>query len=206
MKNQFSMESFLERITELNFLYPNQIKVYKPVLNENIIMLNRYMPLELLPELASLYRTSDGLSILDYCFVGCTNKKIINIEDCCEGLWTQYPNLRTKFFPLIITSSGEYFGYSIYNNNRSCIGYLSANKSSEILSITSSFLQFLLPFIEEIRITLEKSESKDEYYISRINWPVSLDFWFEKDQEIKRRYLSGEIKPPSWLNSALLRS
>lgn len=186
------MEKVLHQLSSLSFAFPKTVKMYKPIGARQLEVQTNTLEYEILPELRKVYAITDGISILDYCFLGLSNRKIQGLIDCNEMLWLNYSGLRNTFIVFMATSVGDYFGYARGKDGKVYVGHLNMPSDSEIIWISSSIEAFMYSLVEEIGLILNDLH-KEEFLISNSGWPRNVKYWLERDDDLKSAYINGTL-------------
>lgn len=145
-------------------------------------------------------KETNGASILDYCFFGLKNKKLgANVYDVMIDLWYGDNSLSQKFWGMIATSTGEYFGYLDKENNSGghFVGYYNSNMPEKVYIVASSFSVFLDKFLSKIEVELSKNNEildMDEKY-----WSMNVNALIENDPEMQA-YITSQNNNNEYLS------
>jgi hypothetical protein len=187
-------------IESLSKNYPKLITTYKPATWVAIQTLDVLLDGKLHPYLKSIYEYSDGLGLLDYCVLGCSNKKIMSLARDNDSFWAGYPELENRFISFMGTSACETFGYLVdVTDGSRPFGYNQNDRAEGgVLVISSSVEKFFQLFIQELERTIVTTNGKEQYGITTENWPMDLNFWFSHDEDLKVLYDKYKFPIPRW--------
>jgi hypothetical protein len=156
-------------------------------------------------ELLSLYRLSNGASVLDYCIAGCKNRRLADIAEHTLGLWAANDLLALDFVGFMTTSAGQEFGYlhDTASGGTHVVGVLPELGAGGLLPIASSIGRFFENFIGNLEATIAAHPSA-LYITEPPAWPLNLVDWLQTDPALCTRYRRGEFDN-YWRGDAALK-
>lgn len=179
------MKDVLERLKHLNYLYPKDVKLYSQN-KEGIIKLMKgigRIPGEFDPDLLEFLRLTNGASILDYCFLGFKNKMLgYDIDEYMLDFWHENNRYALTALPFMRDTQKEHFCLWMEKGEAfQSVVYIDMNVDESPTPIASNFLRFMDTFVEDVKDTLLTTE---KLYISKTQWPLSLEHWTKNDQSL----------------------
>ncbi len=160
-----------DKLLELQSSYPNQVKLYQPASEQQILITEKFLNTKLHKDLIDLYLFSNGLGIIDYCFLGNGNKKIANLIDA-NFTFTNSNNFDRQI-EIIGTSVDE----SYFMNMNSGNIYLKATYEESLIHIASNFNDFLKEFIDKLEYLLSMITGDDIIYLDDDQLPEGFSEW-----------------------------
>ena len=188
------MKEIAEVLERLRNLACNHklVRLYGPA--DPKMVLRRFSRISGRPDehLCSFYKHSNGASILDYCVLGCGNKRIGDIEPVRNLQYIHDWERHRSFIPFVATSAGECFGYlvasdSIRDQPVHPVSYCRDPESSgSPVLIASSVARFLEGLVADVEAQLARDPNS--IAIDVPDWPLDLKHWHARDPELARFY------------------
>lgn len=145
-------------------------------------------------ELLSLYRLSNGASVLDYCIAGCKNRRLADVAEHTIGLWAANDLLALDFVGFMTTSAGQEFGYlhDTASEGTHVVAVLPELGADGLLPLASTVGRFFENFVRNLEATIAAHASA--LYINEPPaWPFELVDWLRTDPDLLARYQRGEF-------------
>jgi len=137
--------------------------------------------------LMEFFQYSNGASLLDYCIVGCNNRRIADLEHVRNGVYVRDWQRDRPFIPFVVTSVGEFFGYlvssdSIHDLPVHPVAYCRDSENDPPILISSSVALFLLGLLDDVELQLRRDPSS--VGVDLKGWPCVLEHWLARDPEL----------------------
>jgi hypothetical protein len=137
--------------------------------------------------LTEFFEYSNGASLLDYCVVGCNNRRIADLEHVRNGIYVRDWQRDRPFIPFVVTSAGEFFGYlvssdSIHDSSVHPVAYCGDPENDSPILISSSVARFLLGLLDDVEVQLSRDPSSVSVDLE--GWPCVLEHWLVRDPEL----------------------
>ncbi len=193
------MNDVIEKLEKLS-VTNDSITLYKPLDLKNLYKGVGRTIGEFNKELLELLKITNGASILDYCLLGFKNNKLgTDIDKLVYELWSSNDNLAGTFIGFMLDNIGGTFGYLIGSEfeklNYKPIGYSNPEEPEILYIIGSSFRNFFLNFLDDVKYTIESNDSTELLVNIEIeNWPLDIDHWVQKDPELNKVFLEMGLK------------
>lgn len=164
------MEELFNKLKTLSQLYPNVIKLYPNVDLKHLAKSIGKIPYAIDKQLYQFLKFTNGMSVLDYCFLSFYNKEFgSNIHEYTFDLWKDNSSLAGEFVCFMTTTINVEYGYVI---NPKSDGF---NKISiyskeiyglDYIVVYDSFYHFLNAFVLNLELYLQEKNNSNELYIN----------------------------------------
>jgi hypothetical protein len=141
--------------------------------------------------LLELYAHTNGASLLDYCVVGCGNKRIADLTPVPDKVVVWDTKRARDFVPFIVTTSGEMFGYLVSSKPiqdlpTHPVSYCADPGNDPPILIASTVLQFFHGFLDAVEDQLGRDP--EALGVNVEDWPCNLNYWKKRDPDILKYY------------------
>ncbi len=141
--------------------------------------------------LSDLYMHTNGASLLDYCVVGCGNKRIAELQPVRDKIAVHDWKRDRIFVPFVVTSGGQVFGYLVSSNRihdsaTHPVSYCEDPENDEPLLIASTVERFFHGFLDAVEDQLRRDP--ESLFVEAGKWPLDLAYWKARDPDLARYY------------------